>query len=206
MKRAIVGILLITCLAGCSSGKRIAKANDELRLERESQREKIAVLEGENAELKSKVTELNNRLESPVPDDVLSALPRVAKIAIGRASSIEIDGEATDAVFLISTADGKGRFVQCVATVELRVVEIGEQGSQPRLLGERVVTPEELRESYAPGFGGASYLLRVPLNRKPETNVTLRAQLHDAVTGASFEADRIVTITPATVPLPISDR
>jgi len=193
MKRAIVAILLTACLAGCSSGKRIAKANDELRLERESLKEQVTLLEAENAELKSKNTELNNRLESPVPEDVLSALPRVAKIAIGRASSIDNDGESTDAVFLISTADGKGRFVQCVATVELRVVEIGEQGSQPRVLGERVVTPEELRESYASGFGGASYLLRVPLDSKPETNVTLRAELHDAITGATHQAERIVS-------------
>lgn len=196
MKRAIVAILLTASLAGCNSGKRIAKANDELRLERESLKEQVASLEAENAELKSKNSELNSRLESPVPEDVLVALPRVANISLGRASAIESDGESAIAVFLISPTDGKGRFVQCVATVELRVVEIGEQGSQPRVLGERVVTPEELRESYASGFGGASYLLRVPLDSKPETNVTLLAELHDAITGATHKAERIVTTAP----------
>ena len=193
MKRSLA-LLLIACLAGCNSGKRIAKANDELRLERESLQEQVASLEAENAELKSKNSELNKRLDSPVPEDVLSALPRVATITLGRASAIETDGEVSNAVFLISPTDGKGRFVQCVATVELRIVEIGEQGSQPRVLGERVVTPEELRESYASGFGGASYLLRVKLDHKPESSVTLRAELHDAITGATHEAERVVAV------------
>ena len=119
MKRSLA-LLLIACLAGCNSGKRIAKANDELRLERESLQEQVASLEAENAELKSKNSELNKRLDSPVPEDVLSALPRVATITLGRASAIETDGEVSNAVFLISPTDGKGRFVQCVATVELR--------------------------------------------------------------------------------------
>ncbi len=193
MKRAIVGILLTACLAGCNSGKRIAKANDALRVERETLKEQVTSLEAENAELKSKNSELNRRLESPLPEDVLDALPRVASVSLLRASSIESNEGQPTASFLLQTADGKGRFVQAVASVELRAVELGEQGEDARVIGERLVTPTELRESYASGFGGASYLLRVPLAQTPSSSVALRAVLHDAVTGASLKAERTVT-------------
>ncbi len=195
MKRAIVGILLpvlLVSLIGCSSGKRIAKANDALRLERESLKEQVTSLEAENAELKSKNSELNNRLDSPLPDDILTALPRVASISLARATTVETQDGAPAAAFLLRTSDGKGRFVQAVASVELRVVEIGEQGDDAAVLGERVVTPTELRESYTSGLGGASYMLRVPLTRTPTTGVALRAVLHDAITGASHSAERVI--------------
>ncbi len=195
MKRAIVGIMLpvlLACPTGCSSGKRIAKANDALRMERESLKEQVDSLESENAELRSKVSELNARLDAPVPEDVLGALPRVANVTLGRASAIESTPDGSSAAFLLSPTDGMGRFVQCVATVELRVVEIGEQGAESRVLGERVVMPTELRECYATGIGGASYLIRVKLDDKPKSGVALSARLHDAITGASHSAERII--------------
>lgn len=196
MKHAIIAATLVLCATGCGSGKRIAKANDALRFERETQRERIAALESENAELKSKNSELNARLESPLTEDVLAAMPRVAGVTLQRASAIEIEGADTRAVFLLTTQDGQGRFVQAVGSVELRAVEIGEQGEDAEVLGERVVTPTELRDSYASGFGGPSYLLRVPLNRAPTTGVALRAILRDSVTGSTHEAERIVASAP----------
>lgn len=196
MTRATLAAMLTLALAGCSSGKRIAQANDALRLEREALKERVAALEGENAELTSKLSELNARLESPVPEDVLAALPRVASASLLRASGIESREGMSEAVFLLTTADGRGRFVQAVASVELRVIELGEQGQDAEVIGERVVTPTMLRDSYASGFGGPSYLLRVPLSRSPATSTALGAVLHDAVTGASFVADRVVAITP----------
>lgn len=188
--------MLLVGLAGCNSGKRIAKANDALRLEREAQGERIAALESENAELRSKNSELNARLESPLSEDVLATLPRIASVSLLRASGIEAPNGTTEALFMLTTADGRGRFVQAVGTVELRVVELGEQGEDAAVLGERTVTPAELRDAYASGFGGPSYLLRVPLSREPSTSVALRAVLRDDVTGASHEADRVVTPAP----------
>ncbi|MEO0630730.1 MAG: hypothetical protein AAFY46_08370, partial [Planctomycetota bacterium] len=119
--RTAVLALLFSVLIGCSSGARIAAANDELRSERETQRERIDALEAENAELKAKLAEANARSESPLPEDVIDALPRVAGIELTRFSSIG-DGEVT---WAIKPTDGRGRFVQVVGTLELRAVAVG---------------------------------------------------------------------------------
>ncbi len=166
MKRAIVGILLTACLAGCNSGKRIAKANDALRVERETLKEQVTSLEAENAEPRAK-----QRTQSSSGIAAARGCARRAPAwCVSRASSIE-SNEPADRVVPAPDSRRKGRFVQAVASVELRAVELGEQGEDARVIGERLVTPTELRESYASGFGGASYLLRVPLAQTPSSSV-----------------------------------
>ncbi|MEO1584943.1 MAG: hypothetical protein AAFR96_10290 [Planctomycetota bacterium] len=183
--------LIVLCLAagslasGCNSGKRIAAANDQLRLERETQRERIDTLEAENAELQTKLAESNARLESPLPDDVLDALPRVASIELTRFCDVS-DGEVT---WSLSTKDGRGRFVQVVGTLELRAVSTG---AEPAVLAEAVLTPAQVRDSYASGLAGTGYRVMRPIAGEASGPVTLTATLHDHVTGQSHEASHVV--------------
>lgn len=175
--------------AGCGSSDRIAKANDALRLEREAQSERIRTLESDLAETRAKLTEANARLDAPVPQDVLEALPRVASIAIGRLSLIE-DGRI---VVFVSPSDGRGRFVQAVGTLEVRAVEISGVGAEPRVLGEAMLSPTQLRDAYVSGLSGTAYRVPIPLAEAPASPVTLAATLHDHLTGATHTAERIVT-------------
>ncbi len=183
--RALV-IIILSCVAiGCSSGERIARANDELRLEREAQRERIEALEAENAELRAKLAEATARAESPLPDDVLEALPRVARIELTRFSTID-GGSIT---WAIRPTDGRGRFVQVVGTLEVRAIDAGDQ---PSVLAEAVLTPAELRDAFASGLAGAGYRVSTPIAGAPAGPVTLTATLHDHITGATHEATRVV--------------
>ncbi len=184
MQRLLV-ITLIGFCTGCNSGARIAAANDQLRLERESQHEQIESLEAENAELRSKLAEANARLGSPIPDDVLIALPRVASIELTRFSDLRDDVMT----WSIRPSDSRGRFVQVVGTLELRAVTAG---SEPRVLAETVLAPAELRDAYASGLSGAAYRASAQITGDIAWPVTLTAVLHDHVTGTSHEASRVM--------------
>lgn len=179
--------LFVLCLSvpGCSSGERIAGTNDQLRIERESQRETIAQLESENAELRAKLAEANARAESPLPDDVIAALPRVATIELTRFCSID-DGSVT---WSLKPTDGRGRSVQVVGTLEVRAVSTD---AEPRVLAEAVLTPTELRDAFTSGLAGNGYRVSVPIEGDAAAPVTLTATLHDHVTGMTHAASRIV--------------
>ncbi|MCA9271933.1 MAG: hypothetical protein KDA31_02690 [Phycisphaerales bacterium] len=202
MKRAIVGILLTACLTGCNSGKRIAKANDALRLERETLKEQVTSLEAENAELKSKNSELNNRLESPIPNDVLAALPRVAKIELTRYCQIEETDDGPVAILYFKTLDGRGRFVQAVgsASASLYQLVIPTDPETGNVTGEAVLVtlgqielqPQQLRDQYIEGLGGSAYLARVPLKHMPNELASYSVTLKDSITGATHRDTRDV--------------
>ncbi|MEM9663135.1 MAG: hypothetical protein AAF937_12600 [Planctomycetota bacterium] len=183
--RIAVLCLLSSLSVGCSSGARIATANDGLRLERESQRERIESLEAENAELRAKLAEANARAESPLPGDVLAALPRVAHIELTRFCSIE-DGEVT---WVIKPTDGRGRFVQVVGTLEVRAVTSEDD---PRVLAEAVLSPTEVRDAFASGIAGTGYRVMRPFDAASDSPITLTVSLHDHVTGTAHEAARVV--------------
>ncbi|MEO1534450.1 MAG: hypothetical protein AAFS11_02675 [Planctomycetota bacterium] len=183
--RSILLVAVACGCFGCSSGARIAATNDSLRLERESQTDRITELEAANAELRAKLAEANARAESPLPDDVIDALPRVAGIELTRFCSIG-DGEVK---WAIKPTDGRGRFVQVVGTLELRAVAVG---AEPSVLAEVVLSPTEVRDAFASGLTGAGYRVSTSFDGDETVPITLTATLHDHVTGATHEASRVV--------------
>ena len=191
--RPVAAVVLALTLAGCSSGKRIARTNDALRQERELLREQVESLRAQVAELKTKVSELNAARETPIPDDVLAALPRVAGIMLNRFSTIWTEDDSSEARFFVVPRDGRERFIQAVGSLELRVVAIGRSGEEPRVLAERVVSPTELRDAYAGGLTGPAYVFHLPLDAPPDSSAVLRAVFHDAITGATFTAESLFT-------------
>lgn len=184
--RRVVLVMLCLSVVGCGSADRIARANDLLRIERETQDARIASLESELAETRAKLRETNGRLESPVPADVLDALPRVASIEIGRLSLIE----PSRAIVFVTPRDGRGRFVQTVATLEVRVIGLGDE---PGVLSEVRLGPLDLRDAFASGLGGASYRIVAPFADGPTPAVTVTVSLHDHITGTKHTAERTLT-------------
>lgn len=184
MRTPCVLVLLAAALSsGCGSSDRVARTNDRLRLEREALRDRVAALEAELAETRAKLVEATERSAEPLPKDIVDALPRVATLEIGRLSLIE-PGRA---VVFVTPRDGRGRFVQAVGTLEVRVIGLGEA---PALLGSRTVPPTELRDAFAAGLTGATYRIEVPLDASPHAGVTLEAVLHDHLTGVAHQAER----------------
>lgn len=187
-------LLTIAALAACGRADRVARANDALRLERDALTARVQELEALNAEQRVKLEEHSARADSPLPPDVLEALPRAAGLGIGRFSLITNSDSGPHASLLIAPTDGRGRFVQVVATLRLRVVEAA---NPPRVLGERVLTPAELRDSLTAGLTGAAYRVQVQLEQTPALAALVTAELHDHITGATLTAER--TLPPQTV-------
>jgi len=186
-------LVLALVLAGCSSGRRIARTNDALRLERETLRSQVEALEAEVAELNTKLTELNARRGSPIPDDVLAALPRVASLTLNRFSTIWTENGTSEARFFVVPRDGRDRFIQAVGTLELRAVAIGQSGQEPEVLAERIISPTELRDAFTTGIGGSAYVFRLPIAASPASTVVLRAVFHDAITGSTHTAETLIS-------------
>lgn len=209
MKRAIVVILLpvlLVGLTGCGSGKRIAKANDALRLERESLKEQVTSLEAENAELSAKVTELSQQREGAPPEDVIAALPRVASIELTRFCSVRTEGGKSEARFFLVPKDGRGRFVQAVGKVIVLVGEY-EALSEPldpeylarneytEPIGRQTLNALELRDSFVSGLSGSSYMITLPLTKTPSNDVIFSVRFEDAITGEFHRVGRFVEVS-----------
>ncbi|GAB5496439.1 MAG: hypothetical protein Phyf2KO_15190 [Phycisphaerales bacterium] len=208
MKHALTkaALLLALTATGCSSGARIAKTNDKLRLERETLREQIDRLESENAELKAKVSELSMQNDASPSDEIIAALPRVASIELTRYCSVWTEGGASEARFFLVPTDGRGRFVQAVGKVGVTVAEYGELTEPIKLAGiennEKIesigilnLNAIELRDSFVSGLSGSSYMISVPLTKPPSGGVIFSAWFEDAITGKLHRAGRLVEIT-----------
>lgn len=193
MKHALTTAALILSFTatGCSSGARIAKTNDKLRLERETLREQIEQLVSENAELKAKVSELTQLNDASHSDDVIAALPRVASIELTRYCQIEETDEGPIAIVFISTKDGRGRFAQAVGTISIVLAnsalptesDDSNLRTNPESLGHAEFGPLAVRDAYTTGLSGTSYMFKFPLHRMPEPIATIGVRFDDAMTG-----------------------
>lgn len=200
-------------MTGCRTPAKVARTNDALRLERESLKERVATLESVNAELRSKLLEAQDAARASadvesfgvLPGDVLDAMPRIAGVSIVRTSGIEVteSGEAVARVF-VRPLDGRDRFIQAVAVMEVQLIGLhaASQSGDARpsgsaSLAEQLVRPSELRNAYTEGLLGPSYRLVLPLDPATladENSVAVRVTLYDLITGASFEAERLLRV------------
>lgn len=211
MKHAItIALLSAFALTGCNSGKRIAKANDNLRIEREQLKEQVTALENENAELHVKIAELLQSTDSELSEDVLAAMPRVASIELTRYCSIWTEGGASEARFFVVPRDGRGRFVHAVGEIGLSVSEFqtmdqlldSPEAQSSRALaindiikgyGTQRLTSHEVRDAYITGLSGSGYMFQLPLNETPNSDVVFTIAFKDAVTGVVHTTERIVS-------------
>ena len=204
MKHAVtIALLSAFTLTGCNSGKRIAKANDNLRIEREQLKEQVTALENENAELHVKIAELLQSTDSELSEDVLAAMPRVASIELTRYCSIWTEGGASEARFFVVPKDGMGRFVPAVGKLVVSVSEYEKPNKPPEpddlarnehvpTIGMQTLNALEIRDSFVSGLSGSSYMIQVPLTSTPPEQVMLVAYFEDALTGKFHSVSRII--------------
>lgn len=142
--------------------KNFDNENDALRREREVLRDRIAALELELAEARAKIP----ATDSPEADAIARATPEAAKVTIARLARLEDadgDGIADRVTLRIEPVDGRGRFVQVAGRIEARV-EAVRADAPTREVGRAMLDPEQVRDAFRAGFGGAVYAVEVPVD------------------------------------------
>lgn len=189
---ALLLVLAFLLSGGCQTKQRLSETNDQLRLERESLREIVQRQEGEIAELKAKISELTSENAGAPSEAIVAAMPRVAKVEVARSSRIERTEAGPVAVFFVRTLDGRGRFVQGVGELSLRVTSTGAAGAEPSVVASETLDPNRVRASYTAGFGGTAYMVRVPIDSMPEGPLVFSATYSDLTTSVTHSAERLV--------------
>lgn len=201
-------LVTVLCIApGCSVGgsKSARTENDALRRRIMELEHRSTQLEGEKAELASKVRE-RARLDATIDPEALEALPRLTRVDIDALSGFvpaDPTSPASSVVIAFAPKDGRGRFVQVAGTARVEAlmapgwIETGSRG-EPRRLGVVTLAPLALRDAYRAGFGGSYYEATVPLDapidrsgKRPPVLI-LRVELSDAITGTVQTAERVV--------------
>ena len=201
---------VVVVLAGCRTGGETS--GDVLRKQNLELQTQVAQLQKDASELRAKLSELVGAGNSGKSPEVAEATPRVASVEIDFLSGPTADSSMppqsdrnrTVAVY-IKPLDGRGRFIQATGklTVEVSRLTSLVQNDQAaadapaRLLAGRTLEPLQLRDAYRAGFTGTYYAVEIPVpasELQPPGQLLLRARFSDAITGASFEASRIVSL------------
>ena len=198
-------------LVGCSAGPRdFENENDRLRGRVVEAERRIAALEETERRL---TAELDGARRASPAAQAMALLPRAERLVVGRLSGPVRTGTGTrnaagvvEAVDLyLSPLDGRGRFVQVVGSLSVRVDLIpgpprggaGATLAEPRLVGTLTLAPEELREAYRSGLTGTHYSVRVPVRDEGGLGIgslSVTVGLEDAVFGSRLEAVEVFAL------------
>lgn len=201
--------LLTAFLAGCRAGGE--SAGDVLRKQNMELQSQVAQLEKDASELRAKIAEMVGLKSGTAKSaEVVEATPRVASIEIDflsgptadSSSPPQSDRNRTVAIY-IKPLDGRGRFIQATGTLTVEVSRLislesdGQASSDApaKMLAGRTLEPLQLRDAYRAGFTGTYYVVELPVpasDLQPPGQILLRARFADAITGASFDASRII--------------
>src|SRR5688572_28501709 len=100
--RLAAAAILIPAVTSCSSGKRIAKVNDELRARNHELDQQVLALRRRNNELEIELQRLAQQPPQTMPSEVLANLPRIIEISIGRLSHVrDEDGDGNPESLLL---------------------------------------------------------------------------------------------------------
>ena len=207
-------------LAGCGTGGSVvATENDRLRaqvLELEGQ---VKTLTSRSAELQ---TQLNQALQRPdsVPAEIAENTPHVTSIALNRLSHArdsDGDGRMDTITLFLEPADGLGRFLQIVGSVAMHAAILPTDGPA-KTIGQKTLTPKEVRDGYRSAFTGQYYSLTLPIDppplappkpmppvsgtttapatrpADPASQCTVRVEYTDGYTGQKFSTERVIDL------------
>ena len=166
MVSSIAGLLVLLFLqAGCQMKVMQPTSEDQVRERVASLEEDNRKLEDANSGLKARIAELT-RGQSPDVQVAGEATPRLADLLIASSSSIDARAPAsnpTRLVLRLAPRDDRGRFLQIVGALEVRVVSIPDSGAPVQLADVRF-DPLAVREAWRGGVMGSGYVFDVPLD------------------------------------------
>ncbi|MBL9150665.1 MAG: hypothetical protein JNM94_18415 [Phycisphaerae bacterium] len=209
---AAVAVTVTSLFAGCTARVLAPSEGDAYR-------DEIRTLKDANAELTSRVIELERSLalatatEGPgpsgVPDfgvawsaaEVAKEEPRAIDLAIGWGSMVERDAAlpAATLTLYVEPRDARGRFVQVSGYLDVRVVAVRDPGKgESPTLAERRFGPSALRDAWRSGMFGTHYTLTMPVDLAPYPDVqavAVIAVLYDGPDASRLAANATLDVT-----------
>ena len=184
---------LSACTVGGSST--VAAENDRLRREVVELNTQVKSLEAEKAELTAKLASGGS-----LSPEAAAALPALASLELGSLCGYTPTDPAKPATGIdiyLEPRDGRGRFVQAVGTLRVRILPAGEGSAAGAPLAQVTLSPLQLRDAYRSAFTGTHYTVSVPL-APPRQRVaaTIRAELTDAISGTVYTAEHPIGPRP----------
>ena len=191
----LLGVMLVP--VGCTMT--VLKPTSE-----DSVRERIAKVEKQNRDLELENEGLKARLaesQKTLSRDeaaLEAATPQLASIKIGSSSVIETarDGQR-QLVLRLAPTDDRGRFMQVVGSLNVRVVAVPASGD-PEPLAVAQFDPLEVREAWRGGVLGTGYVFEIPLTKGQgmELPPTVDVVIHftDARTGWDLRDEQPVRV------------
>jgi len=184
--------VLVSCRAG--GGASVERVNDQLRRKALELEDRVAVLQGENAELAAKLVESERARSGALPKDVLEAIPRCVGVTIGGLSGLQPAKHGSPAMVIVDVepTDAHGRFVQIVGTltVEARALPAVGSGVPEGAPITAVLTPAQVREAYRAGVMGPRYTVELPAGEMARRgDLIMRISFSDALTGRVLTAE-----------------
>lgn len=195
-------VLLVLMLAatvllpGCRHN--FANENDTLRARVVDLESQVDQLNRRNAELEAQVRS-DAGAPTTLPEDIRLNTPHVAELAIDKLSfarDTNKDGRADLLTVYLKPADGLGRFVQMVGSINVVAAIVPVKG-EPVSIGRKSFTPSEVREAYRSGITGTHYTIEVPINVASEFNdesCLVKVEFHDGLTGRTMTAERTISL------------
>lgn len=186
--RAPICVAALCVVLGTLAGCRIAAptAADDVRRENAALKERVSLLEARTSELEAKLAAKAANADAA---EIAKATPAVAGIEIDWYSGFsqpDPAGKPRRFIVYVKPFDGRKRFVQAVGTLLIEA-----RAKDGTVIASRSLSVAELREAYQSQVTGTYYAVEaeVPENRVGDV-VSVRAVLHDLLTGARHEATR----------------
>jgi hypothetical protein len=192
-----IGMLLLLA-SGCKVTVLEPTSEDTVRERLVSIEKRNKALELENSGLKTRLAEAEADLGRE--ERILAqATPRLSSIQIASTSLIEktADGSLTMTLRL-DPSDDRGRFMQVVGTLNVRVVAVPAKGVPVSLAVVRF-DPAQVREAWRGGLLGSGYVFEIPLTGwGPETlpeTIDVVINFSDAPSGRELRDERPVRVS-----------
>lgn len=192
-----MGVLLML-VSGCKVTVLEPTSEDTVRERMVSIEKRNKELQLENSGLKSRLAEAEAGL-SREQRELAQATPRLSAIPIASSSLIQsaADGSLTMTLRL-DPSDDRGRFMQVVGTLSVRVVAVPVDGAPVPLAVARF-DPDQVREAWRGGVLGSGYVFKIPLTGwesgpLPET-VDVVINFSDAPSGRELRDERPVRVS-----------
>jgi hypothetical protein len=203
MKRLIavtIMLLSIIALGGCEPATPNATGDQD-----------IIAVQKSNLELNAKVVELENRVAQQseqittlqgLGEARMDDLYYVDSVTLGKfTGGWDFDGDDIEdgvRVFIVPQ-DQYDSLLKSAGSVKVQLYDLNADPSEV-LLAERTWTPAEMTDAWASGFMGSHFSLDCPWTQATPTgsDVTVRVEFVDSLTGKTFRAQKLCAINRGT--------
>ncbi len=204
--RAFALPTILLCLSACvvwGCGDASRKANARLRREVHDLKQEVARLELLESERATQLAQAGS-VRPDLDEEVLVSTPMVTGIGMSTWSGqLDRSEDIPTVEIFVSAVDGRNRPLQMVGTLTARAMFIPPEG-EPVDLGERTLTPSQVRDAWRNVLGTPSYAIKLPI-RDPlpdgAESIHVRVFHEDARTGRRFETSGDVRAVDGKVPV-----